>query len=104
MATIGILQERSIRCRAEDNEHLQTALNTRVIIEQAKGFIAHKLGLSMDTAFDQLRRYARNNNRRLAELAHDVATRELDPLAIVSPNTGQMADTQRAPRKGRRPE
>ncbi|HZG92363.1 MAG TPA: GAF and ANTAR domain-containing protein [Pseudonocardia sp.] len=104
VATIGILQERSVRHVAEDNEHLQTALNTRVIVEQAKGLVAQKLGLSMDAAFDQLRRYARSNNRRLAELARDITTREVDPVAIVASDARPSAGTERAPHQGRRPD
>ena len=58
VATIGILQERAIRRGEVLNEQLQTALNSRVIIEQAKGVIAQHLGVGMDAAFDRLRRYA----------------------------------------------
>ena len=42
VATIGLLQARTIRQRDALTEHLQTALNTRVLIEQAKGVIAER--------------------------------------------------------------
>jgi hypothetical protein len=51
------------------NEQLQAALNSRVIIEQAKGKLAERLGLDMDQAFNLLRDQARARNRRLSDLA-----------------------------------
>jgi GAF domain-containing protein len=78
VATIGILQERAIRRGEVLNEQLQTALHSRMVIEQAKGVVAQHLGVGMDGAFDRLRRYARTNNQRLAEVAHRLVGRELD--------------------------
>ena len=89
IATIGILQERAIRRGEVVNEQLQTALNSRVIIEQAKGVLSHHLGLSTDEAFNRLRGYVRSRNLRLADVARLLATRQLDPakLAIPGPQT-----------------
>ena len=86
VATIGILQERAIRRGEVVNEQLQTALTSRVVIEQAKGVLAQHHGLSMDAAFDRLRRYARDRNLRLAEVARQLATSELNPAAISTPS------------------
>jgi len=69
VATISLLHERSMRHSDTLNEQLQTALNSRVIIEQAKGKLAERLGLDMDQAFSLLRDFARNRNRRLSDLA-----------------------------------
>ena len=69
VATISLLHERSMRHSDTLNEQLQTALNSRVIIEQAKGKIAERLGLDMDKAFSLLRDQARTSNRRLSDLA-----------------------------------
>src|ERR1700722_1538188 len=69
VATIRLLHERSMRHSDTLNEQLQTALNSRVIIEQAKGKLAERLGLDMDQAFTLLRDFARNRNRRLSDLA-----------------------------------
>jgi AmiR/NasT family two-component response regulator len=55
-------------------EQLQAALNSRVIIEQAKGAIAQAHGVSVDEAFAVIRAYARSNNRRLGDVAHVVVT------------------------------
>ena len=82
VATIGILQERAIRRGEVLNEQLQVALNSRVVIEQAKGVVAQRLELRMDEAFDRLRRYARGNNVRLADVARRVVDREFDPATL----------------------
>jgi GAF domain-containing protein len=74
VATIGILSERAIHDTQVLNVQLQTALNSRVIIEQAKGVIAHQGQISMDAAFARLRRYARDNNERLVEVARKIAS------------------------------
>jgi AmiR/NasT family two-component response regulator len=64
------------------NEQLQTALNSRVIIEQAKGKLAERLGVDMDQAFSLLRDRARVSNRRLSDLARGFVdgTETLDGL------------------------
>jgi GAF domain-containing protein len=68
-ATIGLLHERNLRRAEVVGEQLQAALNSRVVIEQAKGKLAERLGLDMDTAFTALRHYARDRNLRLSDLA-----------------------------------
>lgn len=72
VATIGILQGRTIRHHETLAEQLQTALNSRVIIEQAKGVISERHQMDMDHAFQLLRSTARTGNRRLSELARAV--------------------------------
>jgi len=72
VATIGILQARAIHQRDTLAEQLQTALNSRVIIEQAKGVIAERRQLDMDQSFTLLRSTARTTNRRLSDLARAV--------------------------------
>ena len=69
VATISLLHERSMRHSDTLNEQLQTALNSRMIIEQAKGKLAERLGVDMDQAFSLLRDRARTSNRRLSDLA-----------------------------------
>jgi hypothetical protein len=73
-ATIGILQQRSIRQVEVVAAQLQTALTSRVVIEQAKGILAERLQISVDDAFVILRGAARSRNRLLSDLARDVAT------------------------------
>jgi GAF domain-containing protein len=84
VATIGILQERAIRRAETLSEQLQTALNSRLVIEQAKGVIRHHSNLTMDSAFDRLRRYARSRNLRLSQVARDIVEGRLDPAALTS--------------------
>ena len=69
IATIGILQQRSLHRSSILAEQLQHALNSRVIIEQAKGVLAERASSSMESAFDQLRRFARDRNLKLADAA-----------------------------------
>jgi GAF domain-containing protein len=69
VATISILSERAAREQDLLSQQLQSALNTRVIIEQAKGTLAERRGLSMDQAFNLMRGYARRNQRRLTDVA-----------------------------------
>lgn len=72
VATIGILQERALRQQEVVAGQLQVALNSRVIIEQAKGVLAERLRLTPDEAFVILRRYARDHNHPLTQLSGDV--------------------------------
>jgi hypothetical protein len=82
VATIGILQRRSAHRSTMVAEQLQHALNSRIVIEQAKGVLAERNSGTMDAAFATLRRYARNHNLKLTDVALNVVRGELDPATI----------------------
>jgi len=86
VATIGLLQQRAIHRRDALTEQLQTALNSRILIEQAKGVLAERLHLSLHEAFALLRSGARSHNRRLSDLAQAIVdgTEQLPPAATAS--------------------
>ena len=79
VATIGLLQERAIRERGVLAQQLQTALDSRIVIEQAKGALAQVHGVTPDEAFTLLRSFCRSHQRRLSEVAHAVVT---DPASV----------------------
>jgi GAF domain-containing protein len=85
VATIGILQERAIRRRDVLAEQLQVALNSRVIIEQAKGVLAERGQLEMERAFTLLRGHARSTQQRLSDVALGVANRTIPADLVLGP-------------------
>jgi GAF domain-containing protein len=85
VATIAILSHRASLETQVLNEQLNTALNSRIVIEQAKGVIAERSGLNMEQSFSLLRGYARTNNLRLQAVARDVIDGSLAPANLDPP-------------------
>jgi GAF domain-containing protein len=85
VATIGILQQRSLNRASQLAEQLQNALDTRIVIEQAKGVLAEFGGVDMDLAFAALRRHARSNNLKLGEVADALVHGRLEPKTLIDP-------------------
>lgn len=83
IASIAILQDRAAHDSAILVDQLQLALNSRVVIEQAKGVAAERLGLDVEEAFARLRRYARTQNLTLRQVASDLVSGALDPGDLV---------------------
>lgn len=84
VATISILQQRSAHRASALAEQLQTALNTRIVIEQAKGLLAEHGQVSMEAAFASLRSFARNSNGKLGVVADRLVRRELAPDTVLN--------------------
>lgn len=84
MATITILHERALRESEHVAAQLQTALVSRIVIEQAKGVLAERGDLMMDDAFQVLRKHARDHNRRLHDVARDIVERTIDVDAMLA--------------------
>jgi GAF domain-containing protein len=73
-ATIGILQQRSVRQSEVVARQLQVALTSRIVIEQAKRVLAERLQITVDAAFAVLRAGARSRNMLLSDLAREVSS------------------------------
>jgi GAF domain-containing protein len=89
VATIAILQHRATLEAQVINEQLNHALTSRIVIEQAKGIIAEREGLTMEQAFSTLRNHARNHNLRLVDVARDVIDGTLAAATLDRPSPAQ---------------
>jgi len=96
IATIGILQERSIRDAHAFSTQLELALESRVVIEQAKGVVAERAKIGVDEAFEQIRSYARSHNRLLSETARQV----IDGSLRAEDLTGPVSRAETPPHRG----
>lgn len=80
VATIGMLQERALREARVLAAQLEVALQSRIVIEQAKGVLAERLGVEISESFRLLREYARRRGLHLAAVALAVANGTLSDL------------------------
>jgi GAF domain-containing protein len=89
IAAVALIQERAMRESRGVVQQLQSALNSRVLIEQAKGVLAERGNVSVDVAFASIRGYARAHNSRLSDVARDVIDGRLNAagLAELSPDS-----------------
>ncbi|MFC5034974.1 MULTISPECIES: ANTAR domain-containing protein [Streptomyces] len=72
IATIAILQQRTLAHSETERGQLQYALTSRIVLELVKGILAERWQLSVDDAFTAFRLYARNHNLKLATLAREI--------------------------------
>ncbi|NEB76114.1 GAF and ANTAR domain-containing protein [Streptomyces sp. SID14478] len=97
VATIAVLQQRTIVAIETERDQLQHALHSRIAVEQAKGVLAERWNTTPDTAFQTLRAYARAHQQSLTALAMSITDGSFDARAIV-PATASPTE---APRAGR---
>lgn len=78
VATIALIQERSVAESQVVARNLRRALEGQVAVEQAKGMLAERTGMEVGEAFEKMRRHARNGNLRLVDVASAVLDGSLD--------------------------
>jgi GAF domain-containing protein len=78
IATISLLHERALRDQVVLAEQLQTALHSRIVIEQAKGVLSARAGISVGEAFHRMRTHARRSGEQLTAVAEGVVTGGLE--------------------------
>ena len=83
VAGVALVQDRALHDGDAVNEQLKAALDSRIVLEQAKGILAQLGDLDMAGAFAVLRRYARDHNLRLTDVARDVTTRALPSQQVL---------------------
>lgn len=71
-AAVGLAHHRELSACGSLVRELRTALGSRVVIEQAKGILAARHGITVDVAFEQLRQRARGTNRKLHDVAREI--------------------------------
>jgi GAF domain-containing protein len=91
VATVGIVQQRSLQRASLLAEQLQAALDSRVVIEQAKGILAESGSVDMSLAFGALRSYARATNQKLGTVAEALARRHLDASVVLAAAPGKTS-------------
>lgn len=96
IATIGILQERSLRDAHAFSTQLELALESRVVIEQAKGIVAERNHVTVDDSFDLVRSFARAHNRLLSDTARQIidGTLAVEQLTADLPQAAKPSHTQ----------
>jgi GAF domain-containing protein len=90
-ATIGILQARTVKQQSDLSIQLQGALNSRIAVEQAKGIVAERLKVDMDTAFGMIRNHARTHSTLLGAIADALVRGSLSPAELAAPSKGRRA-------------
>jgi GAF domain-containing protein len=79
MATAYVAHASQLDQANRINEQLQTALDNRVLIEQAKGILTGERNITLDEAFNVLRNHARSHNVSVGSIAHAVVELGLRP-------------------------
>ena len=83
IATVGLVQQRTVREAQLLGEQLQSALQSRVVIEQAKGIVAERRQVDMGAAFELIRGHARSTGTKLSVVAEQLVTGRLTPRELL---------------------
>jgi GAF domain-containing protein len=97
VATIAILQQRTLEQSHIENSQLATALTSRILVEQVKGVLAERWNTSVDDAFASFRSYARSHHLRLADLATRIIAGDFDTATIPAPASAPTPATAPTP-------
>lgn len=97
VASVAMVAERALSDVCAVNEQLQTALRSRVVLEQAKGVLAERGQVDMAEAFARLRGYARDHNAKLTDISQRVVTRELAAEAVLNHRRARTSGGSPAP-------
>jgi AmiR/NasT family two-component response regulator len=83
--TVDLRLAALVQLLAKRNLQLETALQSRIVIEQAKGVLIERYSLDPQQAFDVLQRASRSQRRRIHEVAAEVvATRDTPPAILAA--------------------
>jgi transcriptional regulator with GAF, ATPase, and Fis domain len=82
VATVSLLHERAVRDQVVLSEQLQTALHSRIVIEQAKGILSAQSGTDVAAAFALMRTHARRSGEPLTSVAHAVIAGSVDAAQL----------------------
>ncbi|GAA4544902.1 hypothetical protein GCM10023175_23900 [Pseudonocardia xishanensis] len=86
VASVALLQDRTLDETHRIAERIQQALLNRVIVEQAKGALSERAGLDPEEVYLRLRRYARAHNLKVGDVARQVMDRSLDTTSMLGPD------------------
>jgi GAF domain-containing protein len=85
IATIGILHHRAVSDAHALVAQLESALESRVVIEQAKGVVAASTRVDIDEAFRRIRQFSRDHNRQLSDVAREIVAGSIDAAVLPEP-------------------
>ena len=97
---IALLSHRAAQKSAVLAAQLQTALSSRIVIEQAKGMLAQRGGVSLEHAFEGLRSYARNNRLKLADVCTGIVDGTCDQTRVLDLLPSTAVPRKRTPPRG----
>lgn len=96
IATVAIIESQLAFDASKLSEQLTNALQSRIVIEQAKGILSQSLDGDIEGAFHQIRTYSRNNNLGLSKVCRDICGGTLLPASVIEANLNKSKPSQPA--------